>query len=86
MERQRDSRTNGVTTPKTRSSSRSVPLGRIVVDELAAHLAAFGPADDFSIFMSSHGQPMTNEAWKPVWRATGTNYKTTTCGTTRPAR
>jgi integrase len=76
VERQRDSRTNGMTQPKARSSSRSIPLGRIVVDELAAHLAAFGPADDGSIFSNSHGQPMTYEAWKPVWRATGTNYKT----------
>ena len=36
VERQRDSRQPGFIPPKTRSSVRTVPLGRVVVDELAA--------------------------------------------------
>ncbi len=76
VERQRDSRAEGFIPPKTRSSARTVPLGRVVVDELAAHLAAYGPAPDGSIFTDESGRPLTYTAWKSVWRAAGTTYKT----------
>jgi len=55
---------------------RTVPLGRVVVDELAAHLATYGPAADGSIFTDGAGRALTYSAWKPLWKATGTPYKT----------
>jgi integrase len=76
VERQRDSRAEGFIPPKTRSSVRTVPLGRVVVDELAAHLAAYGAADDGSIFTDELGQALTYSAWKPLWRSTESGYKT----------
>lgn len=53
-----------------------MPLGKVVVHELAAHLAAYGSAADGSIFTGEVGQALTYTAWKPLWKATGTNYKT----------
>ncbi len=79
VERQRDSRGEGFTTPKTRSSARTVPLGQVVVDERAAHLAVYGAAADGSLFTDELGRSLTYESWKRIRRATGT-----TCGTTRP--
>lgn len=76
VERQRDSRREGFIPPKTRSSTRTVPLGRVVVDEMAAHLAAYGPADDGSVFTDALERPLIYTAWKPLWKATGTAYKT----------
>lgn len=76
VERQRDSRAEGFIPPKTRSSVRTVPLGRVVVDELAAHLAAYGSAADGSIFTDELGRALIYTAWKPLWKATGTTYKT----------
>jgi len=58
VERQRDSRRAGFIPPKTRSSVRTVPLGKVVVDELAAHLAAHGPADDGSMFTHDLGRAL----------------------------
>jgi integrase len=72
VERQRDSRAEGFIPPKTRSSVRTVPLGRVVVDELAGHLAAYDPADDGSMFTDHAGRALIYTAWK----ATGTGYKT----------
>jgi len=76
VERQRDSRADGFIPPKTRSSARTVPLGQVVVDELAAHLAMYGGGPDGSIFTDDLGRPLTYTAWKPLWKATGTSYKT----------
>jgi integrase len=76
VDRQRDSRRDGFIPPKTRSSSRRVPLGRVVVEELAAHLAAYGSAADGSVFTDERGSALTYTAWKPLWKATGTKYKT----------
>ena len=76
VERQRDSRADGFIPPKTRSSARTVPLGQVVVDELAAHLAKYGGGPDGSIFTDDLGRPLTYTAWKPLWKATGTSYKT----------
>ena len=47
-----------------------------MVDELAAHLAAYGPADDGSIFTDSRGRALTYSSWRPLWRGTGTTFKT----------
>jgi integrase len=76
VERQRDGRTNELTDPKTRSSVRTVPLGRVVVDELAAHLAAYPAAEDGSVFTDDRGRPLTYEAWKAVWRSAQPACKT----------
>jgi integrase len=76
VERQRDSRRAGFIPPKTRGSVRTVPLGRVVVSELAAHLAAHGPAADGSIFTDEFGQPLTYTGWKRAWRLARTTYKT----------
>ena len=53
-----------------------MPLGRVVVDELAAHLAAYGPAPDGSIFIDEQGRALIYTAWKPLWKAAGAGYKT----------
>jgi len=76
VERQRDSRAEGFIPPKTRSSVRTVPVGKVVVEHLAAHLATFGPADDGSIFTDEMGRPLTYSIWKHVWQGIGTSYKT----------
>lgn len=76
VERQRDGRSNEHGPPKTRSSVRTVPLGQVVVDALAAHLATYPTAEDGSIFTDRNGDPLTYTAWKPVWAATGTSFKT----------
>lgn len=76
VERQRDSRREGFLPPKTRSSVRTVPLGRVVLDELAAHLAAHGAADDGSLFTDDLGRPLTYSLWKHAWARLGTGCKT----------
>ena len=76
VSRQRDPRTNLPAPTKTRSSVRSVPLGQVVVDVLAAHLATYPPAEDGSIFTDDRGRPLTYERWKPIWKATGATFKT----------
>jgi integrase len=76
VERQRDSRTHLAASVKTRRSVRTGPLGPVVIDELAAHLAMYGAAGDDSVFTDSLGRPLTYSAWKPLWKATGTTYKT----------
>ena len=76
VSRQRDPRTNLPVPTKTRSSVRNVPLGQVVVDVLAAHLATYTPAEDGSIFTDDRGRPLTYERWKPIWKATGATCKT----------
>ena len=76
VSRQRDSRSNLLVPTKTKSSVRSVPLGQVVVDTLAAHLAKYPAADDDSIFTDDHGRPLTYELWRSVWKATGATFKT----------
>jgi integrase len=76
VSRQRDPRTNLPAPTKTKASVRSVPLGQVVVDVLAAHLATYPPAEDGSIFADDRGRPLTYERWKPVWKATGSTFKT----------
>lgn len=52
---------------KTPKSTRTVPLGQIVIDELAAHLAGHGVMN--SLFTWEDGLPLTYSQWKRVWRA-----------------
>lgn len=55
--------------PKTSKSARTVPLGQVVVDELAAHLAAF-PTDG-ALFTLDSGQPLGYRAWLATWVRSG---------------
>ena len=50
---------------KTLKSARTVPLGQVVIDELAAHLAAFptnGP-----LFTLATGKPLAYRTWRSIW-------------------
>lgn len=51
---------------KTAKSTRTVPLGQVVVDELARHLAAHPSAGP--LFTDELGRPLTYRTWKRVWR------------------
>lgn len=58
--------------PKTASSVRTVPLPRVVVDALAAHVAAFPVAEDGGwaglLFTTGTGQPWRRSAVTAAWR------------------
>jgi integrase len=86
VSRQRDSRTNLFVPAKTRSSMRSVPLGQVVVDVLAAHLARYPAADDGSIFTDERGRPVTYERWKSVWKRPAQRSRHTISATMRRRR
>jgi integrase len=63
-----------LTPPKTAASVRVVPLPQVVVDALAAHLAAW-PADGF-LFTTELGEPIRRTAfservWRPAVRRAG---------------
>jgi len=77
VERQRY-RTGAVGPTKTAASVRTVPLGRVVIDELAAHLAAYPPGE--WMFTQSDGAPLDyygwQQAWRTVQRATGLDVNT----------
>ena len=45
-----------------------MPLGQVVVDELARHLAA-GYGDQCSLFTNELGRPLTYGTWKRTWKA-----------------
>lgn len=66
VERQRmqDGRIAPTKSPK---SVRTVPLGAIVVDELAAHLAACPSSGP--LFTTSAGEPLGYRTWKQLWAA-----------------
>jgi integrase len=52
---------------KSRTSRRTVPVGQVVIDGLAAHLAA-RPSDD-ALFTDEIGRPLTYPVWKVLWKA-----------------
>ena len=45
--------------PKSKASHRTVALSQVVVEALAAHLAAFGPGDDGVVFHTMRGTPVS---------------------------
>ena len=55
--------------PKTPKSARSVPLGQVVIDELAAHLAAY-PSDG-PLFTITTGEPLGYPTWLSTWERAG---------------
>ncbi len=76
VERQRDGRTNALAPPKTAKSARTIPLGQVVVDTLAGHLAAYPAAADGSIFTNPMGEPLTYGQWQTLWKQLETPYRT----------
>lgn len=54
--------------PKTQASNRVIPLPQVVVDGLAAHLAAFPAGPDGLVFTLS-GKPITRSVFGHKWRA-----------------
>jgi integrase len=54
--------------PKTAASVRSIPLPTVVVDALAAHLAAYPPLEDGFVFVTDAGQPTRRTAFGDIWR------------------
>lgn len=62
--------------PKTDASVRTIPLPGVVVDALAAHLAAHPAGPDGLVFTSPEGQPQRRTAfsarvWRPAVKAAG---------------
>ena len=53
--------------PKTPASVRTIPLPQVVVDVLAAHLAAH-PARDSGLVFTVHGTPITRQVFGHIWR------------------
>jgi integrase len=54
--------------PKTRASYRSVPVGDVVLDVLAGHLARFGTGADGLVFTNEDGGPISRIRFSEVWR------------------
>jgi integrase len=52
--------------PKTSASVRTIPLPRVVVDSLAAHLAAYPPVG--GLVFSLDGLPVTRQRFGHLWR------------------
>jgi integrase len=62
--------------PKTAASVRTVPLPRVVVDSLAAHLAEYPPQGEGFVFTNDGGRPLrrtrfSDQAWQPAVAAAG---------------
>lgn len=53
--------------PKTAASNRTIPLPQVVVDALAAHLAAF-PAEPDGLIFTLRGKPITRAVFGHKWR------------------
>jgi integrase len=54
--------------PKTSASVRSIPVPQLVIDALAAHLAAYPPRDGL-VFLTDAGNPVRRNAFGDIWRA-----------------
>lgn len=52
--------------PKTSRSERTVPVGDVVIEELAAHLQQW-PAVPGALFTAGGGQPLRYGEWKRIW-------------------
>jgi integrase len=66
VERQRH-QTGTIGPVKSRTSRRVVPVGRVVIEELAAHLSAF-PSEG-GLFLDELGAPLRYRRWKTLWAA-----------------
>lgn len=56
--------------PKTKAGRRTVPLPRVVVDALAAHMAEFPPGEQGLIFTSQRGAPVRRNTFNQMWTRT----------------
>lgn len=54
--------------PKTYASNRTVPLPQVVVDAVAAHMAAQPPGVDGLLFTNDDGEPIRRTRFSGVWR------------------
>lgn len=52
--------------PKTSRSRRTVPLGTVVLEALAAHLTAYGTGSEW-LFTTRSGEPLGYRSWRTVW-------------------
>jgi integrase len=55
--------------PKTTASVRTIPLPQVVVDALAAHIAAYPPGDGGLVFTTAAGKPIRRGSFGDIWRA-----------------
>jgi len=53
---------------KTETSSRSIPLPRVVVDALAAHLSEYSPGEAGLVFADEQGKPLRRSKFGHIWR------------------
>ncbi|MBA2738216.1 MAG: site-specific integrase, partial [Nocardioidaceae bacterium] len=53
--------------PKTEASVRTVPLPQVVLDELAAHVAAYEPGTWGLLFSTPNGGPIWRATWAQTW-------------------
>ena len=53
--------------PKTPASVRTILLPTVVVDALAAHLAAYPPLEDGFVFVTDAGRPIRRTAFGDTW-------------------
>jgi len=64
--------------PKSKKSTRTVPVGQVVLDVLAAHLAEH-PSGEW-LFLDDSGDPLNYQAWQKAWlptrKAVGTDMDT----------
>ena len=64
VERQR-TQDGRLTPPKSASSVRTVPVGRVVINELAQHLATYPSSAE--LFLDELGRPLKYRRWKRIW-------------------
>ena len=72
VERQRSQR-GQIGPTKSPKSTRTVPLGDVVLEVLAAHIATFKTRE--WLFVDEHGEPLHYQVWKVVLRAASSEAK-----------
>ncbi len=55
--------------PKTKSSTREIPLPTSVAEVLAKHIEKYPPGPDGLLFTTSHGNPWRRTTFGDIWRA-----------------
>jgi integrase len=51
-----------------KNRSRTIPVGQVVLDELAAHIAAYGTGPQGLVFCDNDGGRVSRATWSDVWR------------------
>jgi integrase len=59
--------------PKSAKSTRTVPLGQVVLDAIRSHLDSY-PSDAW-LFLDEAGEPLNYPTWQRVWRPARTEAK-----------